>query len=154
MQSCHLGAAEGDHLHVLVAGRSPLPMYYAVKVGSVFPLLETSSGVVIAADWDEPALQRLVAGTGEPPPDGLRERLRAVRDLGYEVYDSRIVLGIRNVSAPVRDSTGRVREAMTIPFLAQSRAKPPLETVLPQLVDAARRLSARLGHASDERTTR
>ena len=152
LQSCHLGTAEGDQLHVLVAGHSPLQMHYAVKVGSVFPLLETSSGVIIAADMDELVFSTLVRNV--PPEDlpALRARLNAARDKGYEVYDSLIVPGIVNLSAPVRDSTGRVRAAMTVPFLAQKRATAPIDEVLEKLLHAAGRLGARMGHVQVDGT--
>ena len=146
LQSCHLGTAEGDQLHILVAGHSPLQMHYAVKVGSVFPLLETSSGVIIASDMDEMVFSTLVRNVAPVDLATLDARLHSARDKGYEVFDSLIVPGIVNLSAPVRDSTGRVRAAMTVPFLAQKRATVPLDVVLEELLQAAGRLSARLGH--------
>ena len=152
LQSCHLGTAEGDQLHVLVAGHSPLQMQYAVKVGSVFPLLETSSGVIITSDMDEMVFSTLVRNVPSEDLEALNARLNAAREKGFEIFDSLVVPGIVNLSAPVRDSTGRVRAAMTVPFLAQKRATVRIEEVLEMLLQAADRLSARMGHIDEDGT--
>lgn len=145
-QSCHLGVAEGDRLLILASAMSPLPMSYAVKVGATFPLLETSSGVVILAfmppDW---RAARLAGLDPDEVPD-IEARAEAVRGCGQEVYQSRVVIGVTNLTVPVRDHRGSVIAALTIPYLKQLKAEMTSEEAIARAAEAAETLSRGLGY--------
>lgn len=151
LQSCHLAVAERHELLIVAAANSPLPMHYSVKVGAKFPLLETSSGVVITAFQNE---GRIEATLGALPTDehaGLQRRFADARRLGHEAWESRVVRGVTNLTVPVSDHSGRVIAAMTVPYLEQTRASQTRESTLLALRDAGRALSRGLG-AQDAHT--
>ena len=149
-QSCHLGVAEGDRLLILASAISPLPMSYAVKVGATFPLLETSSGVVILAfmppDWRAPRL----AGLDPAEVPDIETRAEAVRACGQEVFESQVVRGVTNLTVPVRDHRGGVIAALTIPYLKQLKAEMEPDEAIACVAEAAATLSRALGYGLTE----
>jgi DNA-binding IclR family transcriptional regulator len=150
MQSCHLVVAEGAEAVVLATAASPMPMGYAVRVGARFPLMETSSGVVIVAFGRE-RVRREAFGAGEAPED-YAERIERVRRRGYEVWDSHVVRGVTNVAAPVLDHSGHACAAVTVPYLEQIRAEPNRSDVLARVVEAGVALSRAMGAAERPQT--
>ena len=150
MQSCHLVAAEGDAAVVLAAADSPMPMRYGVKVGARFPLMETSSGVVIAA-FGRPRVRReALPADGPESLDDYADRFARIRRRGYEVWDSHVVRGVTNVTAPVFDHAGLACAAVTVPYLEQSRAEPTRADALMRVIDAGTALSRTMGAADDD----
>lgn len=143
MQSCHLVVAEGAEALVLATAASPMPMGYAVRVGARFPLMETSSGVVIVAHG-RPRVRREAFGAGEAPED-YAERTERVRRRGYEMWDSHVVRGVTNVTAPVLDHSGHACAAVTVPYLEQIRAEPTRAEVLERVREAGAALSRAMG---------
>ncbi len=145
-QSCHLGVAEGDRLLILAGEMSPLPMSYAVKVGATFPLLETSSGVVILAFAPPAQIAARLAGLAPDFARTIEARCAVVRECGQEVIESQVVYGVTNLSLPVRDHRGRVVAALTIPYLEQLTANMDRAQATAHVAAAAERLSQALGH--------
>lgn len=148
-QSCHLGVAEGDRLLILASEMSPLPMNYAVKVGATFPLLETSSGVVILAFAPPEQIAARLAGLAPEYARKVEARCEAIRASGREVIESQVVFGVTNLSLPVRDHRGRVVAAMTIPYLEQLTATVGREQAAARVAEAADTLSRALGFRSE-----
>lgn len=92
----------------------------AVRLGAQIPLYDTSSGRVLAAWLDEEALAGLLADAGPGTDDRQAAFVRdlpAVRAAGYAQNESFTIAGVVNIAAPVRDMTGRVIAAITIPFV-------------------------------------
>ena len=152
LQSCHLAVADGHRLLILATAESPLPMHYSVKVGAAFPLMETSSGAVIVAGARPERREAVLAALPPAERAEAEARCAAAARAGHEVIESRVVRGVTNLSAPVRDHAGIVIAALTIPYLEQSRAEASRAAALARLVGAAARLSASLGyrHAPQE----
>lgn len=153
MQSPHLIVAEVETALVVAGGRSTLDMQYAVRVGARFPLLETSSGMVLVAFQAIGVGVDLRALGGQHRDLVDPERIGNIRDLGYEVWDSQIVRGVTNLSVPVRDGAGQVCAALTIPYLEQSRATPTRSEALAMAGEAAEGISRalRVGMAPERR---
>ncbi|MBI4492522.1 MAG: helix-turn-helix domain-containing protein [Chloroflexi bacterium] len=124
-------------------------------VGCRLPAYCTSMGKVLLAHrpWEE--VQRLMAGVVLQPhtphtittPDGLRRALEQIRQAGYGVTHQELELGVRSAAAPIRDASAQVIAALN---LSTSVARVDLDTLLtcllPQLLQAAERLSAALGY--------
>ena len=92
----------------------------AVRLGAQIPLYDTSSGRVLAAWMGDEALAALLAEAGPGAEDRQATFVRdlpAVRSAGYAQNESFTIAGVINISAPVRDMTGRVVAAITIPFV-------------------------------------
>ena len=151
-QSCHLIVREGQNVLVVLQIDSPLPMRYSVALGSHFPMLETSSGAVLLAHLDgaerDLIIERIVAaGEGQGTRAEIEKRLDEAATLGYEMRRSLAVEACTNISTPVRDHTGAVIAALTVPFIPQKAARFDLQTVFKRTVGAAERISAALGAA-------
>ena len=151
-QSCHLIVREGQNVLVVLQIDSPLPMRYSVALGSHFPMLETSSGAVLLAHLDgaerDLVIERIVAaGEGQGTRAEIEKRLDEAAKLGHEMRRSLAVEACTNISTPVRDHTGAVIAALTVPFIPQKAARFDLQTVFKRTVGAAERISAALGAA-------
>lgn len=149
-QSCHLVVREAQNVLVVLQIDSPLPMRYSVALGSHFPILETSSGAVLLAhqtrtDRDAIVDRIVAAGEGLGTRIEIEERLGAVLERGYEMRPSLAVDGCINISMPVRDHTGAVIAALTVPVLPQKAARFDRNTVFERAMEAANRVSAALG---------
>lgn len=149
-QSCHLVVLQSVQALVVLQIDSPLPMRYSVALGSHFPVLETSSGAVILAhrrdDEREELLRQILsldkdAGSYE----AASARLAGIASLGYEMRPSLVVDGCTNISLPIRDHTGAVIAALTVPFLPQKAARLDQNAVFTLAAAAARQISAGLG---------
>lgn len=154
-QSCHLVVLGGLQALVILQVDSPLPMRYSVALGSHFPLLETSSGAVLLAAQSTPERERLIGAItalGEAPDghDKTLSRLGEIDRLGYEMRQSLAVDGCVNISVPVRDHLGQVVSALTVPYLAQKRARSAAPAVLAAALQAAGEISRALGAAVSE----
>jgi DNA-binding IclR family transcriptional regulator len=149
-QSCHLVVRENQNVLVVLQIDSPLPMRYSVALGSHFPIMETSSGAVLLAHQSpaerDAIVERIVAaGEGQGSRSEIEARLAEASDRGYEMRPSLAVDGCINISMPVRDHTGAVIAALTVPFLPQKAARFDRETVFARAMAAANKVSAALG---------
>jgi IclR family transcriptional regulator, acetate operon repressor len=66
---------------------------------------------------------------------------------GYAIDDEEIVLGVRCVAAPIVDSAGNVRGALSVAGPAYRLSRMRLELLGPELADAARRVGSQLAVA-------
>lgn len=149
-QSCHLVVREGQNVLVVLQIDSPLPMRYSVALGSHFPIMETSSGAVLLAhqspaDRDAIVERIVAAGEGQGSRAEIEVRLAEALDRGFEMRSSLAVDGCINISMPVRDHTGAVIAALTVPFLPQKAARFDRETVFERTMAAANKVSAAVG---------
>ena len=87
----------------------------------------------------------LAAGEGQGTRAEIEARLNDVAKLGYEMRPSLAVEACINISMPVRDHTGAVIAALTVPFLPQKAARFDRQTVLERTQAAAEKISAALG---------
>jgi len=116
------------------------------------PLHSSSQGKAILSAMDEGERQALLQGLTLKAHTRrtLTERrrleadLRASRTRGYAIDDEETVIGVRCVGAPVVDSAGRVRGAISIAGPAFRLTHARLELLAPEVVEAARRVGAQL----------
>ncbi|MBS0455398.1 MAG: helix-turn-helix domain-containing protein [Proteobacteria bacterium] len=74
----------------------------------------------------------------------LQAELRITKARGYAIDDEEIVLGVRCVGAPVVDSSGQVRGAISVAGPAYRLTRERLELLGPEVAEAARRVGAQL----------
>ncbi len=146
-QSCHLGVLNRTNVLVLSSVQSPLPAGYSVRTGAFFPVDKTSSGHVILAFSPEDAQRRYLARRPKVQREVLAARLAEIRKLGYEDTPSTMIVGVRNLCAPVFDSRG-VAAAITSGFISQTERTASAEDVLSILRKSALELSEKLGFRS------
>ncbi|WIY53786.1 IclR family transcriptional regulator [Devosia sp. YIM 151766] len=146
-QSCHLATVAGNSLVILAQADSPMPMHYTVKLGSRFPAMETSSGVVIAA-FSAPNRQNLLLAEFSAEEQAqFRARFTAIHAEGHERRGSDVTAGVINLSKPVFDAGGQPLAAITVPFLPQRRMRMEAEAVLEKVVAAAEDLTVIMQNA-------
>ncbi len=147
-QSCHLAILTGREVTVVAQVNSPQPMFYGVTLGARFPVQETSSGLVLLAGLPEDARERLLADVNGSAREmaELRDHLGPVLRDGFDVRPSMVVPGVVNISFPVRNFTDTAVAALTMPFLPVSHDTPSLDVARAATAEAARAISAALGH--------
>ncbi|WP_434106028.1 IclR family transcriptional regulator domain-containing protein [Paraburkholderia caffeinilytica] len=74
----------------------------------------------------------------------LQIELGITRSRGYAIDDEEIVLGVRCVAAPIVDTAGEVRGALSVAGPAYRLSLTRLELLGPELADAARRVGSQL----------
>lgn len=146
-QSCHLATVTSTSLVILAQADSPMPMHYTVKLGSRFPAMETSSGVVIAAHSAPNRQQMLFAGFPEPEQAAFRARFDAILKDGHERRGSDVTAGVINLSKAVLNAAGHPLGAITVPFLPQRRMRMEADAVLDKAVAAANELTSIMQNA-------
>ncbi|MGL4311823.1 MAG: IclR family transcriptional regulator [Paracoccaceae bacterium] len=119
-QSLHLAILHSGKALVIAQVDSPDNNVTFVRLGAQVPLYDSASGRVLAAWLDETALAALLDLAG-PETDGRRGRFLAdlpkLRENGACISPSLMIEGVLNISAPIRDFSGKVVAAMTIPFV-------------------------------------
>ena len=157
-QSCHLGIPDEGFLMVMAQADAPGFMSYTVRVGTRVPLSLTGSGMVLLAFQDDEIRDRWLDLTPGEKSDGesvaLLRRLKQVRRRGHERRSSQFVGGVTDLSAPVLDYRGRAIAALTVPFLAQSHDRRPIDAVLNEVKDAAADLTNQLTASCDQHKSR
>lgn len=124
----------------------------AASVGRSLPVHATASGKVLLAYLPETERERLLA---QPLamhtdhtltcPEDLRRQLEDVRRSGYAVDDEELEVGIRAVSAPVRNRDGKVVAAMSIAGPATRLTQERVPQIAQDLAATAANLSRRMG---------
>jgi len=156
-QSCHLAVRNGRNALIVGQVNSPMPIGIGVKLGSVFPLLETASGAILLAFDDEmqdaawldalsEADKALAAERGFPG------RMAIVRRNGIVREPSATIAGVTNISAPVFDFAGEILAALTVLFLTQKEMAVDVSIAEARLREAAEAITRAIGglpHRSD-----
>jgi DNA-binding IclR family transcriptional regulator len=119
----------------------------AAGVGSVLPLQGSSAGLMFAAHLPAHLIQAWMAAR-DMSHEALAPSLERIRAEGFAWVDGQMVMGLRGVSAAVRDMFGEVRCTLTL-----LSPKPELvafpNAAQAQLIEAARRASSELGAPDD-----
>lgn len=144
-QSCHLAVLYQKKVLVIASSESLLPMHYSVRVGSQFPVLEASSGMVLLAHARTSVVEAASSELASDERQALHHRLESVRQTGRERISSSVVAGIINLSVPVFNHQNHAVAALTVPFLAQRYARASVEQVEQALLATSAQLSSALG---------
>lgn len=119
-QSMHLAILHSGKVLIIAQVDCSDNNITAVRLGAQISLYDTSSGRVLAAWMDAESLATLLGEAGAGTDDrqaAFVADLPTVRANGYAQNDSFTIAGVTNIAAPIRDLTGRVVAAVTIPFV-------------------------------------
>ncbi len=149
-QSMHLAILHSGRVLVIAQVDCNDNNITAVRLGAQINVFDTSSGRVLAAWMAEDDLEALLAAAGEADPArraAFLADLPGVRAAGFAENDSFTIAGVVNISAPVRDITGRVVAAMTVPYVRRLSGTTvvPLDEARESLLEMADRISRQLG---------
>lgn len=149
-QSMHLGILHSGKFLVIAQVDCPDNNITSVRLGAHIPIYETASGRVLAA-WMEPGALSDFVATIEDKDAGKRaaflDDLPDVKAKGYCENDSLTIAGVRNISAPVFDFSGKVVAAVTIPFIRRLSGTSimPAQACREALLEMCARISRELG---------
>lgn len=124
------------------------------EVGYRLPLHATSQGKLLLAQRSDAEVRNLMDSVGMAAftphtftdPARLLAALAAIRQQGYAVEDGEYKIGLRSVSAPIRDSGGQARYALGVVGLFRRTRSPEFEAAVEAVCRHARQLSAALGY--------
>jgi IclR family acetate operon transcriptional repressor len=124
----------------------------ASALGQRKPLHCTSQGKAILSAMEPQARDALVRELSLKPltPHTITDRRRLQAELkitaarGWSIDDEEIVRGVRCVGAPVLDSAGRVRGAISVAGPAWRLTRERVELLGPEVAEAGRRIGAQL----------
>tara|TARA_B110000438_G_scaffold300099_1_gene351705 strand:- start:420 stop:1229 length:810 start_codon:yes stop_codon:yes gene_type:complete len=139
-QSLHLSIYSAGKLLVVAQVDSPSNFNYAVAVGSVFDLLETSSGRVLLSFQNEQERNRrlkirkfyikldknyhLSSSALKTIENKFSSKtIHEIIKNKYEVVKSLQIKGITNISVPILDNNQNAIAALTIPFASRINSK-------------------------------
>lgn len=154
-ESATLAALDGNE--VVYIARVPVRRVLSVTVspGTRVAAHATSLGRVLLAWEPDQRVEEVIAEYGLPrltpytvtDPVKFREILATVREQGWSMVINEREEGLLSLSAPVRDHHGQVIAAVAS-STSTGRATPEemREEVVPVLLDAAKHISAELGH--------
>ncbi|MCX6064210.1 MAG: IclR family transcriptional regulator [Chloroflexi bacterium] len=128
-----------------------------LKIGSSLPAHCSSLGKVLLADLSAAELEALLAEhplTAYTPqtlttPEALYKELDEIRQRGYAFGNDELAVGLRAVSAPVRDSSRRAVAAVNVTGLSVNMTQERIvNEVIPALVETVRQISISLGYST------
>lgn len=150
-----------DHLSVLYVYEmeSPRAIRMAAAVGARAPLHCTAVGkVLLAFQSAEYAKQVMDNGLAAYTPKTVTKReallamLDEVRLREHAVDDEESESGLRAIAAPVRNHTGAVIAALGVAAPVQRLSKKVMQSWVPNVMETANAVSARLGYIPSRRS--
>lgn len=150
MQSVHLAVADMGQAHVVAQASSRSAWEFRLRVGALLDILHTSSGQTLLAFQDSESVAQIlnaVPGGSERISQQLAQDLLMIRKTGYRVNASQQLVGVTDISVPVRSANGIAVAVLTCPYLphietaADGTPTPGVEAVLEVLIKTAERIS-------------
>ena len=131
-------------------------MLVVPEVGYRLPLHATSQGKLLLSQFSDAEVRSRLQASGMPAftphtitdTEQLLPALAEIRMQGYAVEDGEYKIGLRSVSAPVFDRSGRMRYAMGVVGLFRRIHSGEFENAVTQVVHHAATLSVDLGHSA------
>ncbi|CAM5489570.1 IclR family transcriptional regulator [Leifsonia shinshuensis] len=142
-QSCNLGILDGDRVRIVAQVESPADFGFRVRVGALFDVATTATGMVLAAF----SAGAGAADTASTAFGGLdQERLAAIRKDGAFVLPDSAQPGITDVVVPIlRSDSQEAVAALTVPYVATSYSPSSVDSARETASRAAREIQAALG---------
>ena len=152
-ESVHLALPDGAQVIYVYDLESTQAIRMRANLGERKPAFCSSEGRAMLA-FEPAAAVEAVLSLGMQPrtpktdtdPQRLRRALAHIRQTGYAIEDEQCEIGMRSIAAPVRNAEGRVVAAVGVAGPQQRMTDAMVDRFLPLLVEAAARISARLGH--------
>jgi len=154
-ETCDLGLFDQGQVFYIEVMRGSHTLTIAAAVGQRLPAHCTASGKLFLAhlparELDALLSQPLAAYTSRTitSPAVLRQQLEVIRQQGYGFDDEEFEVGIRAVSAPIRNHEGNVVAAMSVPGPTSRMTPDRIPDIVRSLIEAAEAVSRRLGWSS------
>ncbi len=157
--SAFLSILEGNHVISFDQCTGGAGVQVVPEIGSRLPLHATSQGKLLLAYLPAGEARKRLSDAGLAPytPHTLTDAevllagLEHIRQDGFAVEDGEYKIGLRSVSAPVRDSTGAVRYALGLVGLFRRVQSEEFRAATEETARQAALLSAALGWREAQR---
>lgn len=151
--SAFLSLLEGDYVISFDQCTGGAGVQVVPEVGSRLPLHATSQGKLLLSYLSPGEARKRLLSAGLQPytphtitdADELLNGMQWVRERGYAVEDGEYKIGLRSVSAPVRDGLGAVRCAIGTVGLFRRVQSEEFQAAIEETARTAEALSAALG---------
>lgn len=152
-ETAHLSILDGLDTIYIHKEECNHPIRILTHLGRKNPAYCTSSGKVLLA-YDKGKLVEEVISKGLQvytnktitDPDKLRRHLADIRKKGYAVSIEELKMGVRSVSAPIRDYTGKVVAAINVVGPVQRMKDYKIPEIARKVIQAGEEASERLGY--------
>ena len=154
-ETCYVAIFKEGHVVYLDVVETDMTVRVVSRVGSRMPSYCTAAGKVHLAFMSDEEINELIpteelqtfTSTTIATRDALKETLAEVAEQGYAIDDEELDLGVRCVSAPIRDYTRRIVGAISISGPSMRLDNERLEKELvPLVLKSSEELSTRLGY--------
>lgn len=152
-ETVQLSVLENGMMMVLLKEEGIRPLRIISNVGSRVPVNWAAAGRLLVSDLDDKALTSLLTATIRQSPTGrattdvkrLIAQIRRFRRQGYatELNEANEHAGC--IAAPVIDASGRCVAALSVVVPEQRLVKPNREHLIVSVINAAQKLSGRIG---------
>jgi len=155
-ESSSVSVLDGDEIVYVARVPTSRIMRVSINVGTRFPAYATSMGRVLLAALPEPELTAYLDRAVIEPltaraidnAEDLEEELARVREQGWALVDQELEEGLRSIAVPIHDAGGRTIAAANVSAHASRVSADDIRrTLLPPLLEAARRIEADLTRA-------
>ena len=152
--SAHLAVRDGREVVIVAKATGRSVMFNSIQVGARLPAHATVLGRVLLGGLSMADLselypdQALPAYSAQTPTSltALKALIDADVQRGYGISQGGYEAGISTVAAPVFDENGRVKAVVNVTIAANRIDPPELAALIPQVLQAAAKLSQRLNH--------
>ncbi len=150
LQSVHLVVADMGHAHVVAQASSRSNWEFRLRVGAMLDFLHTSSGQTLLAFQDDESVAQILKAAPSGAAciaAGMADEFATIRKNGYRVSASQQLVGVTDISVPVRSANGATVAVLTCPFLphfempADNADNKDVPAALDILLNAAERIS-------------
>lgn len=151
-QSCNISVLDAERVRVIAQVESPGDFGFQVRVGALFPLAETATGMVLDAFRDtqaerggEPGVERIrVDGIRVDGDSVIESMLRRMLADGYLERSDARQPGITDFVFPILRGDGTAAAALTVPYVATSLSATGPDVVVARARDAAAEIARSL----------
>lgn len=139
--SVHLSVLDQDAVLVVAQAKSPSPVSLSIAEGGRFPLLTTTSGMLLLARSGPEERSQMLANCeafqnwGKRKQRDYLQKLDTIGESGYACADSEITQGVTDIAAPVGSSDGTLLASLAISTVTSIVGRKKLSSQ--QLIDAA-----------------
>jgi DNA-binding IclR family transcriptional regulator len=151
-ETCDLSVYNRGEVYFLEVVQGSRALTVAAAVGRSLPVHATASGKLMLAYLPDSEAEAVLEGPLAAHtqqtitrPGELRKQLEHVRAQGFAVDDEELELGVRAVSAPVRDRDGRVVAALSVTCPTSRLPLDRIPVIAAEARQAAEAISHRLG---------
>jgi DNA-binding IclR family transcriptional regulator len=152
-ESCHLAVEDNMavvYIEVVNANKTLMSTQY---IGNMAPLHCTGVGKTFLTNYSLAELEHYIAAKKLPAytehtltdPEELKAELDRIRSVGYALDNQECEIGARCVAAPIRDYAGKIKAGISVSGPAVRMTDAHIFAHLPSLLEAAERISARMG---------